>query len=144
MCKLLLMSINFNLQYVGLICILYVWLIQHRISMHPCCKKRNCLMHFHPVELKEIDKTCQQIIRDNYKWCGIVTGRHMHDPCMFEEVEGCIPDGVLNDQDSFMQMFQKVNRCALKVRQRCLTHRTFCRITGDQAMVDMNVSGLPC
>lgn len=68
----------------------------------------------------------------------------MRDPCMFQEVEGCIPDDVLDDQDSFMQMFQKVNRCPLKARQWCVTHRTFCLITGQEASVDFNVSGLPC
>ena len=68
----------------------------------------------------------------------------MHDPCMFEEVEGCIPDHLLNDEDSFMQMFKKVNRCPLKVRQWCLTHKTFCRIIGKDASVDLTVGGLPC
>lgn len=93
---------------------------------------------------EETDRTCQQVIRDNLEWCKLVTGHCTASPCMFEHVEGCIPAGVLNDEDSFIQMFLKVNRCPLKTHQTCLTHGNSCPISGKAAEVDFDVAGLPC
>ena len=91
---------------------------------------------------QEIDRTCQQIIRDNVNWCNLVTSRTPPPPCMFEEIEGIVPDRVMDSSDDFMNMFKKVNNCKLKSHQWCLTHKRQCALVG--AGPDYDCAGLPC
>ena len=105
------------------------------------CQESNVLCGF--CETEETNKTCQQVIRDNLHWCNMVLSRTMQ-PCMFEEVEGCVPKDAISSDDDFMTMFNKVNQSRLKSRQWCIHHKRFCPVLGDDAAVDYNCGGLPC
>lgn len=92
---------------------------------------------------KETNKICQQVIRDNLQWCNMVTSRTIQ-PCMFEEVEGCVPKEAKSSNHDFMAMFHAVNESKLKSRQWCVHHQRYCCILGDDAAVDYSCAGLPC
>ena len=59
-------------------------------------------------------------------------------------MEGCIPAGILDDRDTFMQMFHKINTCHLKTHQWCLSHKKLCPVIGAEAAEDFSTAGLPC
>ena len=65
-------------------------------------------------------------------------------PYYSPEVEGCVPHGIVDDRDSFMQMFHKINVCRLKTHQWCLSHKKCCAVTGTECAEDFNAAGLPC
>ena len=93
---------------------------------------------------EEINKTCQQLIRDNLQWCNLVTSRFRPAPCMFGEVEGCVPTTAIRSDDDFMTMFRKINTCKLISTQWCYMHNKCCPVLGPDAAVDFNCAGLPC
>ena len=77
-------------------------------------------------------------------WCNLVTSRTPPPPCMFEEIEGIVPDDVIHSSDDFMTMFKKVNICTLKTHQWCHTDRRQCPLIGNTAGAQYNCAGLPC
>lgn len=93
---------------------------------------------------EETNKTCQQLIRDNLQWCNLVTSRFRPAPCMFGEVEGCVPTTAMRSDDDFMTMFRKINNCKLIGTQWCYMHNKCCPVLGPAAAVDFNCAGLPC
>lgn len=91
-----------------------------------------------------MNRTCQQLIRDHLNWCKLVVGRPLDEPCMFDQVEGCVPDELLEDSDSFMTMFSKVNKCHLRNSLWCRNHCKRCPVVGAAAATDYDCAGLPC
>ena len=93
---------------------------------------------------QEINPRCRQMLVDHIVWCGEVLGTSIRTPCIFGDVEGCIPEGVYNKTDSFMAKYRDIENSDLLSHQHCYTHNRYCPIFGPEANSDFETAGLPC
>ena len=92
---------------------------------------------------KEQDRRCQQLIVDNHLWSCRVTGQRSPLPCIFANVEACVPPNTFDSDMSFMWKLHRISTADCQRYQMCSTHNRMC----DQFPVvsaDVDISGLPC
>lgn len=93
---------------------------------------------------KEWKKGCCQIIRDHIEWRNDLLGSFGQIPCLFQDVEGCIPPGSYPQNGTFMEKFAAVESAPLVTEQWCMTHGRMCPLIGPGAESDLETAGLPC
>ena len=62
-------------------------------------------------------------------------------PCVFGDLEQCIPRDTFCRTDTFMEKLVKVDNAPIFETQHCFTHNKLCKLDQDS---DLEVSGLPC
>lgn len=90
--------------------------------------------------LQEWDVHCRQLIFDHCTWLRKNAGLRCKDPCVFGDLEGCIPLGTYQPQDSFRIKFHKVDAAPIFLTQHCYTHNAQCHFR----CADLEMAGLPC
>ena len=91
---------------------------------------------------KEWNSHGRQMIQDNIQWCGEVLGCPVAPPCIFGNVEGCIPENVYQRSDCFIDKFHKIARSDLVSHQHCYTHNCECPLFETASAFE--TAGLPC
>lgn len=96
---------------------------------------------------KEWNAPCRQLIVDNFQWYKHCAGRLCCcQPCIFDDLEGRIPEGTYEPDDPFYVKFHKVDAADLLRKQYCYTHNKQCPLfpehPGQQS--DIETAGLPC
>ncbi|CAJ1447231.1 unnamed protein product, partial [Effrenium voratum] len=61
----------------------------------------------------EWNRECQQLIRDHVEWCAAVLGTVLPLPCLFEDVEGCVPPNSYNKDDPYMVKYRAIAAAGL-------------------------------
>ena len=72
-----------------------------------------------------------------------MTGNPMPLPCIFSDVEGCIPAGTYQADMSFAWKLYFVSSSPFQRYQMCRTHNCMCS-QFPAVSADLDVSGLPC
>lgn len=93
---------------------------------------------------KEWNRGCQQLIRDHVEWCAAVLGTVLPLPCLFEDVEGCVPPNSYNKDDPYMVKYRAIAAADLLSHGKCLFHGKQCPLFGPAAAADWETAGLPC
>ena len=91
---------------------------------------------------KEWSKRCHQLIIDHHQWCCRVLNTQTKLPCIFGDVEGCIPPGTYNATDPFKLKFHKIANSDFVSHQWCYAHHQMCPLFKTQ--LDFETAGLPC
>lgn len=68
----------------------------------------------------------------------------MRAPCVFGDVEGCIPPGSYDPKDCFMQKFHSIARADLVSHNHCYTHNGQCPLFEKRKTGQLETAGLPC
>ena len=82
------------------------------------------------------------MINDHVGWCAKVVDAPVRPPCIFGDVEGCIPPGTYESSDPFKVKFAKIANAPFVSHQWCFTHRTYCPLFEMES--DFETAGLPC
>ena len=94
----------------------------------------------HPLT-KEWDRGCRQLIHDHFDWVKLHVGGVCRAPCVFGNLERCIPKNTFDASNDFWTKFKKVDEAVLFSTQYCYTHNQQCRLDKGS---DLEVAGLPC
>ena len=105
------------------------------------------MFQLHPaITSQEWNAPCNQLIVDNFQWYKQCTGTACHAPCIFGNLEDCIPKGTYHQKDPFWWKFYKVDSAVLYKTQHCNTHNRECLLfpqhSGEKS--DIETAGLPC
>ena len=71
-----------------------------------------------------------------------IIGVGCRTPCVFGNLEDCIPKGTFTSSDGFWTKFEKVDSAPIYTTQYCYTHDKQCGILDNSA--DLETAGLPC
>ena len=93
---------------------------------------------------KEWSPPCRQALQDNLRWCQQAMNSSCRPPCLFGDVQGCIPEASFSKTGLFMPRFHQVAQAPLLTHQFCYTHNRECEILGARAASDWETAGLPC
>lgn len=93
---------------------------------------------------EEINKRCRQIIVDHHDWLGRVTGNAHPLPCVFGNLEDCLPPKTYRRGDHFAFKLRDVSRSKLMGKQWCFVHEDWCPLFGPEVESEFDTSGLPC
>ena len=109
-------------------------------------KQNKCLSALSPVFnlSKEWDAGCRQLILDHFAWLKRASGKSCPLPCLFGDLEGCLPKGCYAKDDQFMTKLDKIDRVDFKCKQHCYAHNKACPLFGRATDSDLEVAGLPC
>ncbi|CAJ1348098.1 unnamed protein product, partial [Effrenium voratum] len=99
---------------------------------------------FRPVSCHEWDAHCRQLIFDHHVWCREATGDKFPFPCVFDNVEGCIPSNTYDPTSDFVGKLKAVSRSKLVRFQHCYTHGKMCDLFNPSLAPDLETAGLPC
>ena len=96
----------------------------------------NCLQEMGPPAIcpaaaafdEEWNTACRQLIVDNFQWFKQCTGRACPLPCVFGNLEGCIPEGTISREDPYAVKFHNVDKAPLYRTQYCFTHNGQCSL----------------
>lgn len=94
--------------------------------------------------IKEWDAHCRQLIFDHHVWCREATGDKFPFPCVFDNVEGCIPLNTYDPNSDFVGKLKAVSRSKLVRFQHCYTHGKMCDLFNPSLAPDLETAGLPC
>ena len=91
-----------------------------------------------------MDPACRQLIVDHFAWLRRATGRSCQPPCVFGDLESCVPPNSYDPAQTFLQKLQDVDDAPLIQKQHCYTHGKNCPLFGEGTSATLEVAGLPC
>ena len=92
-------------------------------NMWPICF---CIWWQNRKQPKEWDPYCRQMIFDHSVWIKQTSGLSCKTPCLFGNLEDCIPHGTYRPSDDFQTKFRKVDASNMYSTQYCYTHGCQC------------------
>ena len=93
---------------------------------------------------QEWSSKCQQLILDHAGWCESAKKESAPFPCVFGDIEGCVPPGHYEPEDPFVVKTYKLEQAPLLTHQFCKTHQRNCALLGPSAESQWGTAGLPC
>ena len=90
---------------------------------------------------EEWDAGCRHAIRDNLSWCSRVMSSSSRAPCLFGDVQGCVPPCSISREGPFMPRFREVAKANFVSHQFCYEHNRQCQVL---VRTDWETAGLPC
>lgn len=84
------------------------------------------------------------MIIDHHAWCGDVLKTVIQAPCVFSDVEGCIPANSYDAKSDYTDKYRCIATSDLVSHQHCYTHNRLCPLFSESARSDIETAGLPC
>ena len=78
---------------------------------------------------------------DHIEWIKQSSGSMREPPCVFGDLESCIPVKTFESSDGFWTKFKKVDSAKMYRTQYCYSHNRQCPLNQNS---DMETAGLPC
>ena len=71
-------------------------------------------------------------------------GHSLPAPCLFGDIEHCLPVGAYDKNSCFMEKLRDISSSQLMRRQWCYQHGSYCNLFGPGAVTQFEIAGLPC
>ena len=93
---------------------------------------------------QELDEHCRGLIAGHHAWCQQFSRPSFPQPCIFGNIEHCLPENTYKKGDCFMKKLWDISKSSMLSEQYCFTHGRQCRLFNPDFESDVEIAGLPC